>query len=131
MRHSLFVYGTLQLPEKLQTILGKIPSLTPAMLTGYRVGLVARADFPGIVPARDSSVQGQLLSPLSQDDLVKLDRYEGELYHRIRVDVATGNGIRNVWTYCIVPWARERVTTQEWSIDQYRQRKQPRWTYHD
>ena len=46
MRHGLFVYGTLQLPEKLQSLLGRVPSLEPATLHGYRCGLVARAELP-------------------------------------------------------------------------------------
>lgn len=131
MQHALFVYGTLQLPEKLQNLLGKTPSMTPATLSGYRAGVVARADFPGIVPARGHRVTGQLLSRLQQDDLIRLDRYEGELYHRIRVAVDCGGVPVSAWVYCIVPWARDRVTGQPWTIEWYQARRSPRWTYHD
>ena len=131
MRHQLFVYGTLQLPEKLQGILGRIPALTPALLMGYRVGMVARADFPGIVPDESSTVSGQLLGPLNQQELERLDRYEGELYQRVRVPVQLGDKQCQAWTYCIVPWARERVTRETWTIEDYRNRRHPRWTYHD
>jgi len=129
MRHGLFVYGTLQLPEKLQSLLGRVPSLEPATLHDYRCGLVARADFPGIVPQQDSVVNGQVLAPLSQAELEILDQYEGELYQRLRVTVVADRGPVNVWVYAIAPWARGRVTEQAWTIEAYRTRKQSRWTY--
>lgn len=129
MRHGLFVYGTLQLPEKLQSLLGRVPSLEPATLHGYRCGLVARADFPGIVPQADAVVNGQVLAPLSQAELDILDQYEGELYQRVRVSVVAARGPVNVWVYAIVPWARGRVTEQVWTVEDYRTRKRPRWTY--
>lgn len=129
MRHGLFVYGTLQLPEKLQSLLGRVPSLEPATLHGYRCGLVARADFPGIVPQPDSIVNGQVLAPLDQFELEILDQYEGELYQRLRATVMTARGPAKVWVYAIVPWARGRVTQQVWTVEAYRARKQPRWTY--
>lgn len=129
MRHGLFVYGTLQLPEKLQSLLGRVPSLELATLHDYRCGLVARADFPGIVPQQDSVVNGQVLAPLDQSELEILDQYEGELYQRLRVTVMTARGPVNVWVYAIVPWARGRVTQQVWTVEAYRARKQPRWTY--
>lgn len=129
MRHGLFVYGTLQLPERLQSLLGRVPSQAPAILYGYRCGLVARADFPGIVPQQDSHVNGLVLSPLEQSELDVLDQYEGELYRRLRVTVLTACKPINVWAYVIVPWARGRVTQQVWTIEQYRARKGARWTY--
>ncbi|MEZ5504849.1 MAG: gamma-glutamylcyclotransferase family protein [Gammaproteobacteria bacterium] len=129
MRHGLFVYGTLQLPEKLQSLLGRVPSLEPATLHGYRCGLVARADFPGIVPQPDSVVNCQVLAPLTQAELELLDQYEGELYQRLRVTVVADRGPVTVWVYAIAPWAWGRVTDQAWTVEAYRARKQPRWTY--
>lgn len=132
-RHRLFVYGTLQLPERVRSITGRALSGIPAQLDGYRCGLVARADFPGMVPDAAQHIHGQLLQGLSQVDLLRLDQYEGELYRRIRVNVwapCGKNSRRKIaaWAYVIAPWARQRVTVQAWSVDWYR-RQPKRLTY--
>ncbi len=129
MRHALFVYGTLQLPEKLRALLGRVPRHELATLQGYRSGLVARADFPGIVPQQGNLVQGQILFSLAHQELECLDLYEGELYQRVRISAETSQGLQSAWVYVIVPWARDRVTQQEWSIARYRANKKPRLTY--
>lgn len=119
MKHQLFAYGTLQLPEKLKQLIGRELPFQPAQLTDFRCGLVERANFPGIVPAPGEQVQGQLLSNILQQDLLKLDEYEGELYRRQRVEVES-NGAQMCWVYVIAPWAHQRVTDTPWTIEWYR-----------
>lgn len=130
-KHRLFVYGTLQLPERVHEIIGRTLEGTPAHLDGYRCGLVARADFPGIVPDAAARTTGQLLAGLGEAELILLDDYEGELYHRILV-TATLDPVEHpisAWTYVIAPWAQARVTQQPWTIGWYRQLQQGRVTY--
>lgn len=130
-RHRLFAYGTLQLPERLQTLIGRVPPGISAQLERFRCGLVVRADFPGIVPCHDASVRGLLLAGLSAYELDSLDAYEGELYQRICVQVKTGEGSHSAWVYQIVPWARNRVTHEPWTIEGYRALNgRTRLTYH-
>lgn len=119
---KLFVYGTLQLPEVTEKILGQRFPAQAAQLRGYRCGLIERADFPGILPSSNSVVEGQLLSGLTAGQLVKLDQYEGELYQRIKVAVAVGSESCTAWVYCIAPWARHRVSSTLWTVDWYRSR---------
>lgn len=133
MNHRLFAYGTLQLPEITKKVAGVQFETQAAVLHGFRCGLVERADFPGIVPCRESQVQGLLLSGLCPDHLVKLDLYEGELYQRVRVAVETDpntdeRDVRRVdcWVYCIVPWARQRVSKTPWTAENYRSRNPKR-----
>ncbi|HVL01067.1 MAG TPA: gamma-glutamylcyclotransferase family protein [Dongiaceae bacterium] len=129
-QHRLFVYGTLQWPERVRDIIGRALEGVPAHLDGYRCGRVARADFPGIVPDTSARTVGQLLSGLSQDDLTRLDAYEGELYRRIRITAivdADGSAV-SAWVYAIAPWAQDRVTKEPWRLDQYLQQS-PRVTY--
>lgn len=123
LQHNLFVYGTLQLPEKTSDIIGRMPVTIGARLYGYRCGVVARANFPGIVPHTDSSVPGLLLSGLNRDELRQLDIYEGELYRRIQVQVEVDDkaGFHQCWVYAIAQWALTRVTEEPWTIEWYRQ----------
>lgn len=130
-RHRLFAYGTLQLPKRLQALIDRVPPGISAQLDGFRCGLVARADFPGIVPCQDSTVSGLLLAGLSARELDTLDAYEGELYQRISVLVQTREGSHAAWVYQIVPWARNRVTHEPWTIEGYRTLNgKTRLTYH-
>ena len=124
MEHALFAYGTLQLPEVMEKILGRSVDGVPAVLKDYRCGLVARANFPGIVPQQGSTVMGMRLSGFSQNDLQALDVYEGELYRRIRVNVSLEEAPipeKQSWVYCMAPWAYARVTSTPWTIEWYRQ----------
>ena len=120
MISKLFVYGTLQLPEIIEKIAGQQFPAQTAYLSGYRCGLIERADFPGILPCENSTVSGLLLNGLTCAQLDKLDEYEGELYQRIKVPVSTGTDQCNAWVYCIAPWARHRVSSTRWSIEWYR-----------
>lgn len=130
-RHRLFVYGTLQLPDRMQALIGRIPPSKAAQLVGFRTGLVARADFPGIVPCPDAVTTGLLLGSLNAEDLARLDAYEGELYQRVSIQVQTVSGPCSAWVYQIVPWARDRVTREPWTIEGYRALKgRTRLTYH-
>ena len=130
MRHRLFVYGTLQLPERVHEIIGRTLSGPPALLPDYRCGLVARADFPGIVPSATESTPGCLLSGLTQRELSLLDDYEGELYRRVNVTVKVDGKPVRAWVYVIVAWAWERVTGERWTIHDYRNRtRKTRFTY--
>lgn len=125
MKHVLFAYGTLQLPEVMQRLLGRPVEGVPAILEHYRSGLVARANFPGIVPDPGKTVNGSLLSGFRQEDLQRLDAYEGELYRRIRVEVRLGQPrsqtVKQCWVYCMAHWAQDRVTDTPWTIEWYRQ----------
>lgn len=130
-KHRLFVYGTLQLPERVHEIIGRTLEGIPAHLDGYRCGLVARADFPGIVPNTAARTPGQLLTGLTEAELILFDDYEGELYHRILVTATLVPAEHPImaWTYVIAPWAQARVTQQPWTIGWYRQLQQGRVTY--
>lgn len=60
----------------------------PAVLHGYQRHRVRGADYPGIVPAPEStSVLGTLVSGLTDGDIHRLDMYEGDEYTREGVSV--------------------------------------------
>jgi len=129
-KHRLFAYGTLQLPERVEAIIGRQLPTRPAVIEGYRCGMVSRADFPGAVPATGARLDGLLLGGIQDGELMLLDRYEGELYHRIQVTAECSDGLTDAWLYVLVPWARGRLTDEAWSIDGYRNRmRKVRFTY--
>ena len=67
-RGDLFVYGTLQFPDVLRVLLGRIPDSSAAALAGWRAAALARRTYPGLVPAA-ATVHGTLLSGLTADEV--------------------------------------------------------------
>ena len=120
MNNKLFVYGTLQIPEVLERIIGRRISGEPAVLQGYRRGIIIRANFPGVVAEKSSEVHGLLLRSVANSDFKLLDRYEGELYQRVLAEIWLGEAKKiQAWVYVISRWAQSRVSSQDWSIEQY------------
>lgn len=84
---NIFLYGTLCDLELLQICLGR--SLDeidkqPARLDNYSVFWVKDRNFPVIKFVEGASAQGLVLIDLSNDDLNRLDFYEGSFNYELR-----------------------------------------------
>jgi len=95
----LFAYGTLQDPAIQIEHFGRRLTGTPDRLDGFtRSTLSDGADvYPVLIPGgpAPASVDG-LVFEISETDLVAADLYEGDLYRRIRVRLASGT---EAWVY--------------------------------
>ena len=91
MAHSLFIYGTLLDGQILASVLGhEGASITSSEAEApfMRVMKVAHVDYPCLLEGQDDDVAiGALLDGLSDDDIAKLDQFEGENYQRKSIDV--------------------------------------------
>jgi len=95
----LFVYGTLMDSEVVRRLTGKSPEYEKAFLIGYKKYNI---DFiPYIVKNKNSKVEGKVITNLDEEDLRKIDRYEGEgyLYTREKVEVVTENNNEEAYVY--------------------------------
>ncbi|WP_051022758.1 gamma-glutamylcyclotransferase family protein [Nocardia pneumoniae] len=114
--HALFVYGTLQFPEVLDVLLGRIPSLEPAELTGWRAAALPRRIYPGLVVAPDGLTRGAVLSGLTAAEWMILDAFEDDEYdlRRVRVGDRVGPVWTYVWTAAADPadWQRDRFAAE-------------------
>jgi gamma-glutamylcyclotransferase (GGCT)/AIG2-like uncharacterized protein YtfP len=132
VKHKLFAYGTLQLPEVTHRVLGRSLYGAPAVLNGYYCGMIQRANFPGITPSSEHCVAGLVLPGLTPSELYCLDQYEGELYQRIQVSVQADSRAVSCWAYVIASWAQSRISDTPWSIEWYRRTgAKGRLTYHN
>ncbi|GJJ08664.1 hypothetical protein Clacol_002883 [Clathrus columnatus] len=100
---SAFFYGTLLHPQVLKRVLdhdGEHFQVAPAILLDYTRHHVRDCDYPAIIPSSSShewfkhqltaeqcSVRGTLVTGLSSEDMVRIDLFEGEEYHRKLVEV--------------------------------------------
>ncbi|MGW5218250.1 gamma-glutamylcyclotransferase family protein [Nocardia sp. NPDC004085] len=114
--HALFVYGTLQFPEVLTALLGRVPSLEPAELTGWRAATLPRRLYPGLVSAAHGRARGAVLSGLTATEWAILDAFEDDEYdlRRVRVDGRKAPVWTYVWTVAADPadWERDRFAAE-------------------
>lgn len=112
-RGDLFVYGTLQFPEVLRALLGRIPDSSPITLDGWRAAALARRTYPGLVPA-NATVPGMLLTGLRAAELEVLDEYESGPYDLRELSMTDG---RPAWSYV---WTDAScVLASDWSADEF------------
>jgi hypothetical protein len=112
-RGDLFVYWTLQFPDVLGVLLGRIPRISAALLAGWRAAALARRTYPGLTPAT-TTARGMLLSGLTEDEVVLLDDYESGPYDLRKLTLTDG---RDAWAYV---WTdASSVLAADWSAARF------------
>lgn len=113
---GLFVYGTLQFPEVLVALLGRVPERGPASARGWRVAVLPEHVYPGLVVG-DGVAHGYLLNGLDPDEWRLLDAFEGPMYVLSRLDlVGGGHGCAYVCRPDV------RAGSDDWSAEDFRVR---------
>jgi hypothetical protein len=122
---ALFAYGTLQFPEVLQVLLGRVPEHTPGAITGWRAAALPGLVYPGLVPAGRtgstvscvsgvSTVSGVLLAGLTSAEWCIIDAYEDDGYGLGRLTLTDG---RPGWAYFYDQGAG--VLPHDWSAGEF------------
>lgn len=120
MLHRLFFFGTLRHLPLLEVVLGRsvdAQTVVPACLPHHEACAVAEELFPALVPARGSEAEGVIVEGLSDQDLERLNYYEGGFdYDLTSVTLADGSQARVYvcapyrWTptdpWCFEEWVR-------------------------
>ena len=112
----LFAYGTLQLPEVLQAVLGLRWQGAPALLPGYARYRVRGKPYPAIVPEPGGNVAGLVYSGVGATELEQLDHYEGELYERRTLSVRAGGATLAAVTYVLGDQHRALLSNESWEL---------------
>jgi gamma-glutamylcyclotransferase (GGCT)/AIG2-like uncharacterized protein YtfP len=89
---GLFVYGSLRFPEILEILLGRVPPLAPAAVTGWRVRALPGVTYPGLVADPGTTAEGVLITGLTEAELRILDAFEDDLYEPAVLPLAGGAG---------------------------------------
>ena len=96
--HRLFVYGTLLEGSIQELVIGRRITGEPAVLAGFRrtTTLQSGGAYPILVEDADATpVEGQILE-VTDEELARLDEYEGDAYRRLQVTVESG---AECWVY--------------------------------
>ncbi len=118
---NVFVYGTLLVPAMMETVVGRRLESTLATLQGYcRSGLTG-CYYPGIVPAVGTQVAGLVYHGVEDQELERLDFFEGPEYQRQTVQLV-GQGDQPVAadTYVLAPAEQSRLTGVDWDVEPFR-----------
>ena len=150
-RRNAFFYGTLMAPQVLHRVCHGSTSpenaiyanhqlkTYPAILHNHRRHRVKSADYPAVVPAEGSTVRGTYVTGLTDEDIFRLDIFEGDEYRRENVkvsllkEVGDASGSGNVEgdemageTY-IWHAPRSRLEDQEWDFERFQREKMRFW----
>jgi gamma-glutamylcyclotransferase (GGCT)/AIG2-like uncharacterized protein YtfP len=96
---ALFVYGTLQFPEVLHALIGRMPEHAPAAADGWRIAALPGRDYPGLVPA-GTRANGLLITGLTDAEWRVLDAFEDDWYDLCELTLTDG---RTAWSYTCPP----------------------------
>lgn len=126
MQHHLFAYGTLMVQQIMQEVSGIDLAGVPCLLQGYQRRLLRGEVYPGIRPQPQASVEGVLYSGLSPQAWQRLDRFEGDMYHRETVVVELPDRRRNqAQTYVLKPQYHTLMSQHPWTLEAFLHRGMP------
>lgn len=117
--HALYVYGTLQVPEIFQQIVGRRLQAEPATLEGYARYRVQARVYPAIVEQVGGRVDGRVYSGLSSTELERLDLYEGDLYERRVVDLSRQGVYIQAHVYVLRAGQHHLLSSDTWDLDAF------------
>lgn len=108
---DLFVYGTLRFPLVLETLLGRVPDLSPARAEGWRVAALPRRVYPGLVAA-PGIADGLVISGLSPEELQILHDYEDDEYDVEEITLVDGRrALAYIWT--------TEASSEDWDVEAF------------
>lgn len=106
---ALFVYGTLQFPEVLTALIGRVPDHTPGTVYGWRIAALPGRVYPGLVKG-PYSAPGFLITGLSEAEWRILDAFEDDFYDLTELTLTDG---RTGWCYTCPD--DHPVSDQDWA----------------
>lgn len=119
---NFFFYGTLMHPDVRTRVVRGSYRCEPAALTGFARYRVRGQTYPAMMEKAGEAVDGVVCFDVSDADVVRLDRFEGEDYLRqvVHPALSTGNVIRcEAYLYRIQ--RAERLEVDEWNMDWFQQ----------
>lgn len=111
----VFVYGTLMYEAVAARVVSGRYRQKPGTLRGYRRCPLQGEDYPAIISEEGMSVPGIIWLDVNEEDLVRLDAFEGDEYDRVQVIVEGENGVRvEAHVYRLRDEMRHKVIGGEW-----------------
>lgn len=120
---NLFAYGTLMCEDIMRDVSGVRQSGLYGGLSNYRQYNVIGEEYPAMVQANGSVVNGLLYVDVPKSAWLRLDRFEGDMYLRQSVEVKITDGkIVTADTYIIRPEYLHKLADSDWNFELFLKR---------
>lgn len=118
-RAPLAAYGTLQFPEILEALLGRVPEVEPVAIVDHEARRLPGVAYPGLVAVHTGACPAQLIADLSVEEWDALDEYEDDFYELLPVMVQRQGGERAEALAYVVPSsiASAALWTPDWFLE--------------
>lgn len=117
----LFAYGTLQIPEVMTAVTGRVFESVPAVLENYARYCLRQRVYPGLCRESGAVTEGTLFFGIDSLSLRRLDRFEDDFYTRATVPVVTPEQSRLLAeVYVIPPCHRGLLLPRRWDVNEFR-----------
>jgi gamma-glutamylcyclotransferase (GGCT)/AIG2-like uncharacterized protein YtfP len=117
---NIFAYGTLMCDDIMREVAGLQLSFTQGILNNYQRYTVKNEIYPALIPAEYSRVIGIIYYDISNAAWDRLDRFEGEMYVRQKVNVLVNNKeMISAVTYVLKPEFSHYITDIIWDYEKF------------
>lgn len=134
----IFVYGSLQVEAVLKIVLGRVPSMEPAILPNHRRVRLHNRCYPAVIPQPLHSVSGFILQDFTPTDLATLDAFEDSAYERRVCPVQLSNPERVIQARVWVRLPHHEKTDElmdgdvvldgpDWSLEEFEREDKERY----
>jgi gamma-glutamylcyclotransferase (GGCT)/AIG2-like uncharacterized protein YtfP len=117
---SVFTYGTLEVPDVMEAVTGRVFDSAEAITDGYARYLLKGRIYPGMTPVSGQATSGRVYFNVSRGTLERLDEFEDDIYVRQWIPVRTdeGHGF-NAYAYIIEPKDRAVLSMNPWIREKF------------
>jgi len=127
MLHSVFTYGTLQIPAIMAAVTGVQPEFDEAILPGHTCYRMKHRVYPGAVPCIGRYISGRLYLGIDDARLKYLDVFEDILYERQLLTVMTRNTTVKAQVYIVARKYRKLLLPEPWDIEEFKSKHLARY----
>lgn len=123
MTTALFAYGTLQIPQVLSSVTGRLFRSLPARLPDYAHYCLKGLSYPGVRYQPGTVTPGLVYLGIDAQALRRIDDFEDEFYCRQTLKVLTASNQEIAAEVYVVPPAHyDMMTSKRWDLELFKAR---------
>ena len=111
----VFAYGTLEIPEVMTAVTGRMFLSVGAIAHGFARFLIQNRNYPGMTPDGTAKTSGRLYLDVDSITFQILDRFEDPVYRRQAICVQT---LKGDWveaeSYILSPDCQDLLSAEPW-----------------
>lgn len=117
--HNIFTYGSLMFSPVWERVVHGQYESQPAVLHGYQRLAVKYEEYPVAIPCQPCSINGLLYLNVNNEDLSRLDEFEGDYYARTAVTLLVHHKPMSGYVYVLKDQYKNIASSQPWDVIQF------------